>query len=816
MVLGAKVCYHQEVAMLRTIRIAICLSFIAHCTAPTTLWAQAAVEVDARLVNLSIDRAVAFLVSTQDKTTHTWQDIHGQPGGLTSLCCLAMLNAGVPASDGRVKPALESLVKQGKPSMVYASSLAVMALSAAYPTAGERKSAYAAKIKEHALWLEAVQIKEGDRKGGWRYSRETGQGDNSNAQFALLALHDAEKTLPDIKINDQTWRLALQYFLEQQTEDGSWGYIKSSRAGGGIFGSPSGSMTCAGISSVIIASGELGESSAKVVDGTVLCCGAAKEDSAVERGLTWLGRHFSVDKNPNSPSWQLYYLYGVERVGRLSGRRFFYSPSGKPRDWYREGAELLINHRRDELTGRFFGTSDDEERVPELATALSILFLAKGRRPVVMAKLQHGEPVDNDWDHHPMGVQHLTTHIESLWKRDLTWQSIGLRNATLTDLMEAPVLFLSGQEALNFSTEQKKLLKEYVQQGGFIFAEACDGNGCNGKEFDSSFRQLMKELFPESALRLLPPDHPVWFAEEKVNPKYVKPLYGLDTCCRTAVVYCPENLSCFWELKKPRRGKELPVEVIEQVAAAAAMGANVVAYATNRELKEKLDRPKIAFAAISGDKPRQGALLIPKLAHGGGSDDAPNALRNLARTLEQQVEIRIDQRALLVPPSHAELFKHPLAFIHGRRAFQFTAAERTALRDYLERGGMLFGDAICAHAEFASSFRKEMELVFPEAKWERIPVDHPMFTKTYRGFDLRQVQLRDPQLKGVNDKLTARLATIEPYLEGLKRDDRYVVIFSPYDLSCALENSQSLECKGYIRDDAVRIATNIVLYALGE
>jgi hypothetical protein len=71
-------------------------------------------------------------------------------------------------------------------------------------------------------------------------------------------------------------------------------------------------------------------------------------------------------------------------------------------------------------------------------------------------------------------------------------------------------------------------------------------------------------------------------------------------------------------------------------------------------------------------------------------------------------------------------------------------------------------------------------------------------------------------LKGNDEKLTARVTTVEPYLEGLKWDDRYVAIFSPYDLSCALENSQSLECKGYLRDDAVRIATNIVLYALGE
>jgi len=42
------------------------------------------------------------------------------------------------------------------------------------------------------------------------------------------------------------------------------------------------------------------------------------------------------------------------------------------------------------------------------------------------------------------------------------------------------------------------------------------------------------------------------------------------------------------------------------------------------------------------------------------------------------------------------------------------------------------------------------------------------------------------------------------------------VIFSAYDVSCALERHDSLECRGYVRDDAARLAVNIVLYSLYE
>ncbi len=783
--------------------------------ATPTLRAQGRDELDARAVNLAIDRATSFLVSTQDKATHVWQDHHGQPGGLTALCAMALLNCGVPATDERVAPALDYLCSRGKPSMVYASSLTVMALAAAYPTAKpEQRALFAARVKEHALWLEAVQIQDGDRKGGWRYSRESGQGDNSNSQFALLALHEAERLLPDLNIREQTWRLALSYWTEQQQADGPWGYIKGSALG--AFGAPTGSMTCAGVSSVIIASGQISEGDVLQAGGGVQCCGERREDDAVERGLAWLGTKFSVEKNPGSLTWELYYLYGLERVGRLSGRRFFYSRSGKPRDWYREGAEYLIKVRHDPVTGRFSGATGEEEKVPELSTALSLLFLAKGRRPVVMAKLRHGELTATDWDHHRSGVPNLTSHIEKLWKRDLSWQTIDLQNAQVTDLLESPVLFFSGSQALHLTAEQKKALQEYVQQGGFLFVEACNGNGCRGDEFDLSFRALLAELFPESKLRLLPPDHPAWFADEKVNPKYMKPLYGLDTCCRTSVIYCPENLSCFWELKRPARGKELPAEVQEEVNACAAMGANVVAYATNRELKEKLDRPALAFAAGDESRGERGAMRIPKLTHGGGSDDAPNALRNLERYLEKELKIRINPQSLLIPADDAKLYDYPVVFLHGRRAFRFNVAERKALREYLDRGGFLFADAICAQTEFAESFRKEMQTLYPEAKWQRIPSEHPLFTNSYRGFELKTVSLRDPQARGADDKLTARIVKTEPLLEGLEIDGRYAVIFSPNDLSCALENSQSLECKGYVRDDAARIGANIVLYALGE
>ncbi|HPZ83693.1 MAG TPA: DUF4159 domain-containing protein, partial [Thermogutta sp.] len=57
---------------------------------------------------------------------------------------------------------------------------------------------------------------------------------------------------------------------------------------------------------------------------------------------------------------------------------------------------------------------------------------------------------------------------------------------------------------------------------------------------------------------------------------------------------------------------------------------------------------------------------------------------------------------------------------------------------------------------------------------------------------------------------------VRPELEGIRLEDRWVVIFSPYDLSCALERQQAIGCRGYSPEDAARIGINVLLYSLQQ
>ena len=182
----------------------------------------------------------------------------------------------------------------------------------------------------------------------------------------------------------------------------------------------------------------------------------------------------------------------------------------------------------------------------------------------------------------------------------------------------------------------------------------------------------------------------------------------------------------------------------------------------------------------------------------------------------RELRIRTHVREEPLDLGDPSLFDYHLLFMHGRTAFRLTDAERQRLKQYLERGGLLLADSICASRAFSESFRREIAAIFPDRKLERIPVSDPLLSTAYGGFDLRTVSRRDLEATGHGGPSKATVSKVPPDLAGLKFGDHWGVIFSHYDLSCALEKHDSLECRGYVREDAARIGLNVVLYSLQQ
>ncbi|MDA0588530.1 MAG: DUF4159 domain-containing protein [Planctomycetota bacterium] len=748
----------------------------------------------------SIDMGKAALLQSQG-ADGSWDAGEGHTIGVTSLATLALLNSGMTADDPQIKKALNYLREVRVPSLTYEVSLMLMTFAVAKDPKDKLK------MQAMSAQIEKAQITTGQMKGCWSYHTNGGLidtgGDRSNGQFAVLGLFEAANA--GIAVDRETWKRARDHWVRSQTPDGGWGYA-------GVGGNDStGSMTVAGIAVLVMTSAMLQDDSDLDAEGNPMCCQKKEEDPNLARALNWMAKRFAVGSNPSGGgSWLLYYLYGLERAGRFSGRRFF-----GEHDWYREGARFLIRGQ-DKRTGFWQGLGVNEAR-PYIGTSFALLFLSKGLAPVLMNKLKYETPKNEDetWNLHPFDVRNMTNHLTGMdrWPKLVTWQVLDMNNVSkhggVDDLLQSPILYLSGQEAPQFTDQEIDLLKQYVSLGGFIFAV----NNCNRTDFHDAMFKLVERMYPEEAIRLkrLEAGHAVFRSEHPLNGDVIE-LYGADFGCRTAIMYSPEDLACLWNkwsrLTPPKR----PAVLQGRITKSMRVGANVIAYATGREPPNKLESRMITAEEGSADTIKRGLLQVAQLRHTGGWDTAPKAARNLLLALNRTVGLTASTKPEALLPGSEDLKNYSLVLMHGRHGFSMSKEEINNLRKYLLNGRVLFADACCGARPFDSSFREFARKLFPEGKLKRIDPAHEIFT-TEIGHDLSHVRRRTPSASN-SDTLDGNIITDKAFLEGIEIGGRLVVIYSKYDISCALERQASVACTGYIPDDAVRIAVNVVLYTM--
>ncbi|TWU23182.1 hypothetical protein Pla52o_27170 [Novipirellula galeiformis] len=765
-----------------------------------------AAAIDPASVQRAIDRGVTYLRSSQNERGG-WNEYGSQSCGLSSLCTLALLNAGVSRDDPDMVRAMRYL-RLFEPEETYSVALQTL-VYCQLGAAGDLD-----RIRRNVRWLIDSQRNQGvpaNRVGSWSYGRGMGNGDPSNAQFAVLALGAAKDR--GIEIEAEVFQRAIAYWQTIQRSDGGWGYGSSQPA--------TGSMTCAGIASMIIGRDGTAGGSSKIAGDKIQCCGSeSAEKDPVEAGLKWLGDRFTTEVNPGGDSMTFfYYLYALERVGRLSGRRFIGG-----HDWYREGAEQLLAVH-DQFQGFWSGAAPMESN-RDIATSFALLFLSKGKRQVVVGQLQYDSQPSNQWRSHPEGVKHLVRHVERDWGRDLTWQTIiGQPDkqsvATVEDLLQTPVLMIRGKNALNFSEPLVKNLGEYIEQGGTILFEADGGDGCgDASAFEASVRELCATWFEGAPLDRLPPSHPVWFAQHEVDPAAIPLIgddfwvYGVQACCRTAVFYVPNSLSCRWELSDVLLSRrEVSESARKQIDLAIRLGENVIAYATGRELKDKLDK-RVVLDASDAPQPTRGTIEIAMLSLDAGGEEARRAIPNAADLIRQRIPIEIIAADQPIRIEAKGLNSVPVLWLHGRTEFELTADQRKGLAEFIQNGGFVVGTAICGNEAFAKSFRHQLSLLLPDSPLQTMPSSHRALTDAFGGFDITSVTIRKPTDRGAGQVIDRR--TGAPVIEFATVDNMANVFFSPLDISCALESQNSVQCPGYPTEDAAKIVANLILFALNQ
>ncbi len=725
-------------------------------------------------VEEAIKKAVDYLY-TQQKGDN-WEEVPaadpkggdpdtkaGQWGGRTAIVVYSLLAAGESPQDPRIKKSIEFL-KGADIKGVYALGMRAQVWNL-IPMDDSVKTAL---TRDFNLIANATKT-EGESRGFYDYlnNGKGGRIDHSVSQYGVLGMWALAQTGVEIPIT--YWKAVDDAWKRDQGAEGGWKYDE---------GKPSApdkatmSMTAAGVATLFISQDYLSVAEGAQTRGNIT-------NASIEAGMKWIGERF---KKPDG-GWWAYTLYGIERIGVASGYKYL----GK-NNWYEQGSQWFV-----EKQGGDGAWDGDHGRVPN--TAFGILFLTRGRAPVVMNKLQYDLKLGPDikegnWNQRPRDVANITRWIGRQLERDLNWQIVNL-NVSADDLHDSQILFISGDQDLTaMGAEDQAKLKKFVEQGGMIFGNS-DGRS---RSFNKSFQDLGVKLFG-GKFRPLPDDHPIYREQFPRTKWRNKPIVlGLSNGARELMILMPESDPArFWQIQLTGGREEL-----------WQMMANIFLYSVDRQnLRVKgqtyLVKPDATIPVVK-------TTTVLRGKYDGNWDPEPGGWVRLDGVMH-------NAKLMDVKTKVVEIGKDPLVggkilHITGTQRVKFSPEQRTAIKKFVEDGGTLVVDATGGSPEFVDSIEPEFDMIFGPSLAGQLKKPLPDDAAIYSagGKKIEDVRYRSHARRMLTGDLRAAR------LRGIKIGDRLGVIHSPEDLSAGLVGQPVDGIIGYDPDTATALMRNILLY----
>jgi hypothetical protein len=347
----------------------------------------------------------------------------GYAMGHPAIEVYALLKSDVSVYDPVIQGALDFL-NGLKPSKTYCTAIYLMALDAALSqieldlaigrgdferkvrASGPQADAWLKRMNECTQWLLQARRKADTT---WDYAGASGRFDNSNTQFAILALGVAAKR--GLKVPMEIWEGIAEHFLSSQQKDGpkvdpgvtfnhgddaskaktkvseknfreeqppevkarGWGYVEPK--------DPTLTMTSAGLSSLILAREYLFRSERFPV------AQRQRLNQAIWDAAAWLGVN-----QLSFGGWLYYALYSVEKVGDLG---MMEKIGGI--DWYRKGVDILLQSQQPNGS---WAQSADHDANGRYQTSFALLFLNRATdlmshaRPLILSGKGSGSGKD--------------------------------------------------------------------------------------------------------------------------------------------------------------------------------------------------------------------------------------------------------------------------------------------------------------------------------------------------------------------------------------------------------------------------------------
>ena len=415
-----------------------------------------------------------------------------------------------------------------------------------------------------------------------------------------------------------------------------------------------------------------------------------------------------------------------------------------------------------------------------------------------------------DWNLGPADVQSLVKRANQVLKVRYKDQALSFSELK-ADPVAFPILYFHGNQAIqsklySLTDDQKKILKEYIQNGGTVWFDAAYGS----KAFVDSVKALMKELLPDRSFSLIAPDSPLYHshfeikevkyaAEIDFDGKKLKSgpamLEHIRIGCRSAVILSPICLAQGWDYTYTS-GNCIHMTNAQEI------GINMISYALGYQPLAKY----LAAERVYHEQDEEaGDFTFGIIETNGYWDTIPSGPANLLKILKENTRGRFKLQKKTVKLAKDDVSELPFLYLAGLGEFSFSEPEVKKLQVFLKKGGFLFVDDTDGNLDFQKAFRREIKKILPEDELKQIKGEHPVFS-VFKAIKSVKYSTR-------TQKLYPTLGN-SPYLEGIEINNRLGVVFSPFDLGSGWEGVGHPWTLSYSKESAINLTVNIILYAL--
>lgn len=599
--------------------------------------------------------------------------------------------------------------------------------------------------------------------------------DNSNSQYGLFGVMSGAEA--GIEVPDEYFQEVQQHWLTCQLQTGEWPY-RLDRPKGYL------AMTCAGISSLMVTHDFL---EAPYVAKVGQQRGIA--DASLGAAFEWLAKgDNAVTVDGAQKVYVGYTLFGVERVGLASGYKYLGA-----HDWYSELAAKVVRSQSAKGT---WGKSEEPITETLIDTAYSVLFLARGRHPVMMNKLQLdplGKSDHGEWNNRPRDLANLARFTSRELERPVQWQVVPLERDP-ADWSDAPILYLASHASLKLSVAEVAKIRAFIDAGGMLFTQADDG----AQAFNGYVDQLAGQLYPERELKELPKDHEIYTLQYQLPPGKRPRLRGMvDGTGRLVWVHSTTDLAVSWQ----QRAVTTKPEVFE-------LGVNLFAYAVGKsDLRNRLEPRAVRAPAIAAERP---TITMARIKYDGAWDPQPLAYERFARWFGWETSVGLKT----VTAEASKLEGIELAHLVLPVGSKLSDGDAAALKAFVSQGGTLIVESPRATSPAAvlpktaargDALGSGLGDVFGGEMFEPVGQDHPLVNQTAAGMEkIWPLKVRPYATKVMGDDLAPiRMATV-----GKGR-----VIHLPLDMTAGLLGSAEWGVAGYEPGASQLLMKNLLLWS---